>query len=321
MNKRFIFSSLFILTMILSAAFINRVSANTVAIPQVSTTIVISQVYGGGGSNTGTPTYQADYIELFNLSSTAQSLNGLTLQYGSATGNFASTATNLLVLPNVTLQPGQYYLIQVGTAGTAGAPLPVTPDLVTTNLNLSGASGKVALTTSATPLGCGAAATPCTLPNPTIIDLVAYGAANNAEGGVSAGNGVALTNVQGVVRNSSCIDTDNNNADFTVTTNPVPRNSSTTAAACGTTASVATIEGRVLTNRGKAIAGAKLTLTDSQGNARSILSGRNGGFRFTDVEVGQTYVLNISSRGYRFNEPTRVLTVNEDLDGINFIAY
>ena len=47
----------------------------------VSTTIVISQVYGAGG-NTGA-TLRNDYVELFNLSSSPVSLNGMSLQYAS----------------------------------------------------------------------------------------------------------------------------------------------------------------------------------------------------------------------------------------------
>ena len=42
--------------------------------PSVSTTLVISQVNGGGGGATGT--YLFDYVEIKNISSTPQSLNG-----------------------------------------------------------------------------------------------------------------------------------------------------------------------------------------------------------------------------------------------------
>src|SRR6266498_848541 len=49
-----------------------------------SPNIVISQVYGGGG-NSGAP-FNADFIELFNRGSTAQSVAGWSVQYASATG-------------------------------------------------------------------------------------------------------------------------------------------------------------------------------------------------------------------------------------------
>ena len=52
----------------------------------VSTTLVLSQVDGGGGGSSGT--YLFDYVEIKNISTTPQSLNTLSLYYGSATGNF-----------------------------------------------------------------------------------------------------------------------------------------------------------------------------------------------------------------------------------------
>ena len=246
MNRKFVLGVFFVLAIFTSATLINFVSAEKAGNnslsngdgdfqSRVSTTLVISQVYGGGGSNTGTPTYKNDYVELKNISSTAQSLNGLSVQYGAATGLFGGTnGTNLVVLPDVTLQPGQYYLIQTGGAGTAGADFPVTPDLTTTQLSMSAASGKVALANITTGLNCGSDAALCTYPDSRIIDEVSYGAANNAEGNAPANGGTALTNTQGVVRNGNgCTDTDNNNNDFTLANNPVPRNQATAAAPCG----------------------------------------------------------------------------------------
>src|SRR5690606_32652459 len=79
-----------------------------------------------------------------------------------------------------------------------------------------------------------------------IIDLVSYGTANNAEGGVSVNNGALLTSVQASVRKmNGCQDTDNNNADFDVVTNAVPRNSSTPVATCGSTATPTLTAGSV----------------------------------------------------------------------------
>ena len=210
---------------------------------QVSTTLVISQVYGGGGATSGTPTYTNDYVEIKNISSSPQSLDTLSLYYGAATGNFASAAGNAFALPNVTLNPGQYYLVQTGTVGTVGAPLPVTPDATTTNMNMSATNGKVALATSGLAINtCGSAATPCSPAQlALLVDWVAYGAAGNGtagngEGGTSVNNGASLTNVQGGVRKTAgCTDTDDNNLDFDVVTAPVPRNTSTTTSCGGPT--------------------------------------------------------------------------------------
>src|SRR3954451_8850837 len=77
----------------------------------VSTSIVISQVYGGAGCGTvGCSTYKNDYIELFNRGASPQSLNGWSVQYAAATG----TSWQVTSLTNVTLQPGQYYLVGEG---------------------------------------------------------------------------------------------------------------------------------------------------------------------------------------------------------------
>jgi len=201
--------------------------------PEDASTIVrISQFYGGGGGSTGYYIY--DYVELFNSGTAAVDLTGWSLQYGSATGYFASSAANLYAFPaGTTIQPGKYLLMQMGAAGSVGIALPVTPDLIyLNNFNMSGSSGKVALTNINTALGCGATAAPCTLPHANIIDLIAYGTSNNAEGGLPVlGSGTAgafLTSEGGVRKGGGCQDTDVNVNDFDVLANGalIPRNSS-----------------------------------------------------------------------------------------------
>lgn len=206
-----------------------------------STTVVISQVYPGGGSGTAGVTYKNDYVELHNISGVTQDISGFSLQYGSSTGNFGNSASQIFAFPAATTIPaGGYLLVQLGAAGAAGANLPVTPDFTSTNLSMSASSGKVALVFNSTGVACGATATPCTLPSPTFIDVVSYGAANNAEGGVTVNNGVALpANTNGAVRkNNGCTDTDNNNSDFDIVVNPVPRNSASPVFSCAASPSL-----------------------------------------------------------------------------------
>src|SRR5688572_8155080 len=76
----------------------------------VSTSIVISQIYGGGSN--ASATYTHDYIELFNTSNVPVSISGWSLQYTSATGAglFGSNSTLITELPAATIQPGQYFL-------------------------------------------------------------------------------------------------------------------------------------------------------------------------------------------------------------------
>jgi hypothetical protein len=103
-------------------------------------------------------------------------------------------------------------------------------------MNMAAGSGKVALVAGLPTNVCGATATPCALPNYQIIDIASYGASNNAEGGATINNGVAITNAQGGVRKvSGCQDTDNNTGDFDVISGPVPHNSSSAASTCGIT--------------------------------------------------------------------------------------
>ena len=71
----------------------------------VSTSVVVSQVYGGGG-NSGA-TLKNDFIELFNRGASAVDLTGWSVQYNSAAGTGAWQVTNL----SGSLAPGQYYLV------------------------------------------------------------------------------------------------------------------------------------------------------------------------------------------------------------------
>jgi hypothetical protein len=193
-----------------------------------SSTVVISQVYGGGGATSGSPTYKYDYVELFNKSASAVDLSGYSLQYASASGGF----TSVYAIPaGTTIQPGHYLFASVSSAGTAGGDFPISPDLTATSLNMAAGSGKVALANITTSLG-----TVSSLPDARIIDEVAYGAANLGEGGTTVNSGTALANTQGCVRKSlGCQDNDNNASDFDVVTGPVPRNSASSANNCGGT--------------------------------------------------------------------------------------
>ena len=186
-------------------------TATPVAAAPQANDIRISQVYGGGG-NSGAP-YTHDFVELFNAGTSNISLNGLSIQYASATGtgNFGANDGQLTELPDVVLTPGQYFLIQQG-GGTTGSPLP-TPDYTDpTPINLSGTSGKVALVSGTTSLGCNGGSTPCS-PEAVarIIDLVGYGTANYYEG---TGAAPTLSNTTAALRaNGGCTDSDNNNVD------------------------------------------------------------------------------------------------------------
>jgi uncharacterized protein len=188
-----------------------------------SAQIVVSQVYGAGG-NTGA-TFNRDFVELFNRGTAPVSLNGLTVQYASATGtgNFAVGAT----LPNVNLAPGQYHLVGM-SSGANGAALP-TVDTSGTSAMATGA-GKVVLANSTTALACNGGSTACSSAQQAlIVDLVGYGNANFFEGTAAA---PTLSNILSAIRaGSGCTDTNQNGADFTAVT-PAPRNSGSPLQSC-----------------------------------------------------------------------------------------
>ncbi|MDT5122812.1 MAG: hypothetical protein QOC96_2294 [Acidobacteriota bacterium] len=187
----------------------------TRVVPAASTTIVISQVYGGGG-NSGA-TYRSDFIELFNRSASSVDVTGWSVQYSSAGGTTWQTTTL-----SGTIAPGHYYLIQeaAGSGGTTSLP---TPDAAGSTA-LSATAGKVALVRNSTAL------TSCT--DASVVDLVGYGS------GVSCAEGVATaapSNTTAIIRVASgCTDTDNNAQDFVVAS-PIPRNSSSPATDCSVT--------------------------------------------------------------------------------------
>jgi len=122
----------------------------------VSSGLVISQVYGGGGNSGATLTH--DYVELYNRGPIALSLDGLSIQYASATGTgfFGASATQLTELPNVMVQPGQYFLVQQASQAAVGAALPTPDHIDPTPIAMAAGAGKVALVSGTTTLGCNA---------------------------------------------------------------------------------------------------------------------------------------------------------------------
>ena len=172
--------------------------------------IVINEVYGGGG-NSGAA-YKNDFIELYNPTNSAVSLAGWSIQYNSATGTGAWQVTNL----SGSIPANGYYLVQeaAGTAGTTDLP---TPDAIG-GIAMAAGSGKVALVVNTTPL---------TGQNPvggSIIDKVAYGTVTGG-GFEGAGPAPAPSNTASIQRNPKGFDTNNNNTDFILLSEPTPSNS------------------------------------------------------------------------------------------------
>lgn len=173
-----------------------------------STTLVIHQVYGGGG-NAGAP-YRHDFVELRSLGG-AFSLAGWSLQYAPAAGSAWSVMSLSGVVP-----AGGRFLVQLASGGANGEPLPA-PDAVG-SLNLSASAGKVALVSASAALSG-----PCPS-DAAIVDFVGYGASASCYEGHPSGG---LGNAAAAVR-AGAFDTNDNAADFVVAA-PAPRLVSPTA--------------------------------------------------------------------------------------------
>lgn len=184
-------------------------------VPVVAADIVISQVYGGGGSPGALFTH--DYVELFNPTDSPVTMTNWSLQYGSFSGNF-----NIMLLLNDTIPAHSYYLVELDTTGSNGAALP-TPD-ATANTNINAANGKMLLYSTNVQADKTTIST-----DPNAVDLVGYGTADTFEG---SGPGPAMSITEAILRaDGGCIDTGESADDFAAGT-PAPRNSSSPTNEC-----------------------------------------------------------------------------------------
>jgi uncharacterized protein len=201
--------ALFAVGALLTAPFAHGATSN----------VVVSQIFAGGG-NAGA-SYTNDFVELFNRGAAAIDVTGWTIQYASA----ASTSWQTTALAG-SIAPGRYYLVQLASTASVGAPLPTADATGTTNL--ASAGGKIALVRDGSALNCGASAGSCA-GVPLVEDLVGYGTATDYEGVAPA---PALSSTTAALRGGGgCSDTNANAADFAAV-GPAPRNALSPAASC-----------------------------------------------------------------------------------------
>ncbi|GGM14279.1 endonuclease [Streptomyces fumigatiscleroticus] len=167
-----------------------------------SDTVVISEVYGGGGNSGATLT--RDFVELGNAGSAGADLSGYSVQYlpgsPSASSQWQTTALS------GTVAAGGHYLVGEGTGSGGTAALPATD--ASGSIAMSATSGTVALVSGTTALTCKTAEE-CAA-DTRIVDLVGFGSAVVREG---SGPATGASNTASVSR--SAADTDDNAADFT----------------------------------------------------------------------------------------------------------
>ncbi len=197
-----------------------------------SADIVISQLYAGGGRSVlENSSYQNDYVELFNRGAGPVDVSTWSLQY-QATTQSTWAATNL----SGVIQPGGYLLVAGALATPKLFPLPpsVSGADVSGSLQANPGRGKLALVTSRALLSCGSSANDCAS-NPSIRDFLGYGAAGDGQDGPNNYETAPAAEIdvnQVLLRlGDGCTDTDNNHADFVVSS-PRPRNSRTAVRPC-----------------------------------------------------------------------------------------
>jgi hypothetical protein len=180
--------------------------------------VVISQIYGGGGTNSS-GLYNRDYIELYNRGLTDVNINFWSVQYAGT----SNTTWNMVQLFG-TIPVGGHFLIAGALSFSSSQDLPVPPD-IDSDLEVFAANGRVALVQHDLSIAtrCNNDPSTCASGDPLMADFVGYGTAISWDGNGQApspGTQFALWR-----RGDGCTDTNDNKADFTVSP-PQPRNSS-----------------------------------------------------------------------------------------------
>jgi predicted extracellular nuclease len=213
--------------------------ATTSPAQAASASVVISEVYGGGGN--GGATWTNDFVELYNRSDAAVDVSGWVVQYYSATATVASSTATL----TGSVAAHHTYLVQMGVGAGGTTTLP-TPD-VTGTAAMSATSGRIDLSASS-----------------TVVDRVGYGTSTVSERAPAP----TLTNTTSATRTAPCADTDDNETDFRAT-DPTPENSAVVKPACAevppvvATRTIEQIQGTNHTSpyKGKVVAGVRGVVT------------------------------------------------------------
>lgn len=175
---------------VLFAMIVAVMLGTTQPVEAASDTVVIYEVYGGGG-NSGA-TFKNDYVVLKNVSTQDQSLDGLYVHRASDASWYEKVALK------GTIKAGEYYVIQASEGNNVNAKALPRKEIEAKNMTIAAKSFSIALTSdSKTPSSTN------------IIDLVGVGTAinNEVKPTKSGDNSISL-------RRISDIDTDNNYNDF-----------------------------------------------------------------------------------------------------------
>ena len=86
------------------------------------------------------------------------------------------------------------------------------------------------------------------------------------------------------------------------------------------TAAGVAVEGRVVTADGRGIMGARITLTESDGDVQTAVTNPFGYYRFESVEAGQLVTLSVASKRFVFSNPVLTVHVYDSVHNADFVA-
>ncbi len=299
-------------------------------LPPVAGDLVISQIYGGGG--TAGATYRNSYVEIFNRKALPVATNAYAVALGLGTSaidrSYSRTSSQGIVI-----QPGQYLLVRMGSGGGNGADLPQ-PDLDAQTQppgfpsSFFAFMGKLALTTVGAD---NSIFTNCPLGAPGLLDFVGFGPTNCFEGSGPI-TGLSVT-AAAFRKNTGCLDTNNNASDFVIGA-PIPRNSSSPFNPCfvaptptptvtptptpSPTPALLTISGRAITDAGAGLRALAVILTRDDGVVRNATTSSFGFFSFEGLESGRSYVVSVRSKRYRF--APQIIQLSANVTDLQMIA-
>lgn len=178
------------------------------------TGVVINEAYLSGGSDGSA--FKSKFVELYNPTDKTVSLDGMSLQYRSATGSAFSGVTPL----TGSIAPGGYFLVSAGanTGAAASTPELPKPD-VAGKMNLSGSNGSVALVSGTDALTLAGSI----LGDSKVIDVLGYGATSSAYETNRASAPSGTGDVRSLNRTDG-VDSDDNRADFGLSASITPTN-------------------------------------------------------------------------------------------------
>ncbi|MFN2502349.1 MAG: choice-of-anchor L domain-containing protein [Pyrinomonadaceae bacterium] len=271
----------------------NQTNHIKLAIADVSDLVLDSAVFIRGGSFVDTPA-----AGQFQLSAA---------NYNITEGN-AGTSTQTVTVNRVGGTSGPVTLNYALTNGSAtgGASCGAGIDYVNTPGTISFADGQVSQTFNVTICG------DLLVEQNETINVTLSNPTNGATLGTPSTGTITIIN------DDFATPTPTPTATPTPTPTPTPTATPTPTPAPTPTAAGVTITGRVLGPDGRAIRGAKVTITDARGVSRSVSTNSFGFYMFDDIESGENYVIGASAKRYRFQ--SRTIQVSDSLSDVDFVG-